>query len=154
PLARLVKAGDAVEHRRLAGAVGPDQRGDVAAPRAETEIVAGDEPAEAHAEVLDRNHRHGARGRGRRVRGSAGRRRRMTCRAHRWCSRTSEGCVVCAFSACKRAERGAFSSVEGSRVAIKPRGLQTMISTIPKPNSSMRYWVGSKSLPNTALRKS
>ena len=39
-------------------------------------------------------------------------------------------------------------------MAIKPRGLQTMISTIPKPNSSMRYWVGSKSLPNTALRKS
>ena len=28
---RLVEAGDAIEHRRLAGAVGADQRGDVAA---------------------------------------------------------------------------------------------------------------------------
>ena len=37
PFGRLVEAGDAVEHRGLAGAVRPDQRGDVAAPDGEGE---------------------------------------------------------------------------------------------------------------------
>ncbi len=42
PSRRLVEAGDAVEHRGLAGAVRADQRGDVAAARVEGEIVDGD----------------------------------------------------------------------------------------------------------------
>ena len=50
---RLVEAGDAVEYGRLAGAVGADQRGDVATPDGERQIVDGDEPAEAHREMLD-----------------------------------------------------------------------------------------------------
>ena len=40
PGARLVEAGDAVEHRGLAGAVRADDRGDLAAPRAKAEVVA------------------------------------------------------------------------------------------------------------------
>ena len=53
PFARLVEAGDAVEHGGLAGAVRPDQRGDVAAPDGERQAVDGDEAAEPHGEMLD-----------------------------------------------------------------------------------------------------
>ena len=53
PFGRLVEAGDAVEHRGLAGAVRPDQRGDVVPPDLEGDVVDGDESAEAHGEVLD-----------------------------------------------------------------------------------------------------
>ena len=42
----------------------------------------------------------------------------------------------------------------GSRVPTKPRGFQIMIDTMARPNSSMRYWVGSKSGPKICLRKS
>ena len=49
---RLVEAGDAVEDRGLARAVGADERGDVAAPGLEGEVVDGDEAAEAHREML------------------------------------------------------------------------------------------------------
>ena len=52
-LGRFVEAGDAVEHRRLAGAVGADQRGDVAAPGLKRQFVDGGEPAKAHREILD-----------------------------------------------------------------------------------------------------
>ena len=45
---RLVEAGDAVEHGGLAGAVRPDQRGDLAALGGEGQIVDGDDAAEAH----------------------------------------------------------------------------------------------------------
>ena len=37
---------------------------------------------------------------------------------------------------------------------MSPRGRTTMISTMAKPNTSMRYWVGSKPLPNTSLSTS
>src|SRR5262245_62274606 len=67
--------------------------------------------------------------------------------AHPWGSCASEGCVV--FRLRKNAAPGALRSVEGSRVAISPRGLHTMISTIAKPNSSIRYWVGSKLVPRS-----
>ena len=53
PFGRLVEAGDAVEDRRLAGAVRADQRGDVAAPDGEGEGVDGDEAAEPHGEIFD-----------------------------------------------------------------------------------------------------
>src|SRR5260370_28683307 len=52
-LARLVKAGDAIEHGGFAGAVRPDQRRDVAVVRREREIVHGGEAAEPHGQVLD-----------------------------------------------------------------------------------------------------
>ena len=89
PLARLVEASDAVEHGGLAGTVWPDQRSDIAATGREREVVDGDQPAEAHAEVLypqDGDQARGQRGRvwcaggGRRVGG-----------AHGWCPRASGG---------------------------------------------------------------
>ena len=55
-LGRLVKAGDAVEHGGLAGAVRPDQRGDGAALHLEGKIIDGDEPAEPHGQMLDAQH--------------------------------------------------------------------------------------------------
>src|SRR5882672_12865563 len=51
---RLVEAGDAVEHRGLAGAVRPDQCGDLAPFGAEGKIVDGDDAAEAHRQTIDR----------------------------------------------------------------------------------------------------
>src|SRR5215510_9797308 len=153
-LARLVEAGDAVEHRRLAGAVRPDQRGDIAASGREREIVDGHQAAEAHAEVLDAQQWREVRGSSRLAWARTVRRSVVACNAHPWRSRTSEGCVPLPCGSRKKGARRAWSNVEGSRVAIRPRGRQTMISTIAKPNSSMRYWVGSKSLPNIALRKS
>ena len=50
---RLVEAGHAVEHCSLAGAVGTNQRSDVAATDLERQIVDGDEAAEAHRQMLD-----------------------------------------------------------------------------------------------------
>ena len=55
---RLVEAGDAVEHRGLAGAVRTDQRGDLAMAGDEGQVVHGDQPAEAHGEMLDAAARH------------------------------------------------------------------------------------------------
>ena len=52
-LGRLVEAGDAVEHGCLAGAVRPDQRGDVLTSDIEGHVVDGGEPTETHGEVLD-----------------------------------------------------------------------------------------------------
>src|SRR3979411_1297004 len=43
---------------------------------------------------------------------------------------------------------------DGARAEISPRGRHTMMATMAKPNTSMRYCVGSKSGPNTALRTS
>jgi hypothetical protein len=58
---RLVEAGDAVEHRRLAGAVGADQRGDLAALCLERQVADGDKAAELHRQVLDLQDRvHGS----------------------------------------------------------------------------------------------
>ena len=50
----LVEAGQAVEHRRLAGAVGADDGGDLPLPGREGQIVDGHDAAEAHGHVLDR----------------------------------------------------------------------------------------------------
>ena len=49
---RLVEAGDAVEDRRLAGAIRADECGNVVARRDEGEIADRDKTAEAHGEVL------------------------------------------------------------------------------------------------------
>ena len=56
-LGRFVEAGDAIEDGGLAGAVGADEGGDVAAAGLRRQIVDGDEPAEAHGQVLDREQR-------------------------------------------------------------------------------------------------
>src|SRR5262249_59997804 len=91
--ARLVEAGDAVDPRRLAGAVRPEQRGDIAASGREREIVDCHEAAEAHAEVLDAQHGRDVRGLSRLAWARTGRSRVVACNAHPWRSRTSEACV-------------------------------------------------------------
>ncbi len=53
PLARLVKAGDAIEHGGLAGAVWPDQRSDVAFSRGKRQVIDCHQPTKAHGQVLD-----------------------------------------------------------------------------------------------------
>src|SRR6202521_251141 len=123
--ARFVETGDAIEHSCLAGAVRSDQRGDGAFLHLETEIVHGDEPAEAHGQMLDAQQCVGG------------------CHQPRPSFTRSAAMVL-----------RSFRNTEGSRVEISPRGRQIMISTMAKPNSSMRYWVGSKVGPKICLRKS
>src|SRR5215203_2761510 len=94
---RLVEAGDAVEHRGLAGAVRSDERGDVAAPGDERQVVDRDQAAKSHGEVLDPQDGLG------------------------WAHVLRSPSVS-----------------DGSRVETRPRGRQTMISTMAKPNTSMR----------------
>ena len=54
---RFVEAGNAVEQRGLAGAVRSDQRGDIPGARGETEVADGEEAAEAHGQMFDREDR-------------------------------------------------------------------------------------------------
>ena len=51
-------AGDAVEHRRLACAVGADQAEDLAAVQVERDAVEGDDASEADGHITDAQHRH------------------------------------------------------------------------------------------------
>src|SRR5262249_39606724 len=115
PDARMIEAGDAVEDRGLAGAVGSDERGDVSALRRETDVIDRDEAAEPHAQVLDGEDRIG---------------RHAHCRAS---ATTSAGTSF-----------GLPRKTEGVRVATSPRGRQIMISTMATPNTSMRYWANSR----------
>ncbi len=110
---RLVETGDAVEHRGLAGAVGPDQRGDLAAPGLEGQVADGDQPAELHRQMLDLEKRV----------------------VHGW-ARVHQPCP----SLVKEPETAfrSFRKAVGSRLPTKPRGFQTMTMTIATPNSSMR----------------
>ena len=55
---RLLQAGDDVERRGLAGAVGTDQPGDVAGVRRDVGRADRLHPAEPDGDVLDREHRH------------------------------------------------------------------------------------------------
>src|SRR5947208_472149 len=55
---RFVEAGDAVEDRGLARAVGTDDGGDLARLRCEGHIVDGQQAAEAHGEMLDFDEGH------------------------------------------------------------------------------------------------
>src|SRR6516165_2078910 len=152
PFGRFVEAGSAVEHRGLAGAVGPDQSGDVTAAGGERQVVDCEQSAEAHGQMLDLQDgavgwtRCACRRPARALEARPAHARPSFASAcSRCCSnlRTGSPCARCS-----------LSNAEGRRVAIKPRGFQIMISTIAKPNSSMRYCVGSKSLPNKTLRKS
>ena len=56
---RLVEAGDAVEHRGLAGTVGADQRRDIIALGLEREIADGCQSAKTHRQVFDPEQRRG-----------------------------------------------------------------------------------------------
>src|SRR5262249_992336 len=124
-LARPVETGNAVEYGRLAGAVRSNQCGDRPALYFETEIVHGDETAETHCQMLDPQH------------GGAVARRQPRPSA----TRSTE------------ISRRCLRNTDGARVAIRPRGRQRMIATIARPNSSMRYCVGSKVGPKICLRK-
>src|SRR5690606_33089827 len=53
PPRRLVKSGNAVEDRRLTGAVGTDKCRDLAAPDRERKISYRNEPAELHSQIFD-----------------------------------------------------------------------------------------------------
>src|SRR5262245_6161220 len=50
---RLVEAGDAVEHGGLAGAVRPEQRGNLAPFRGKGQLADGDDAAKAHRQAID-----------------------------------------------------------------------------------------------------
>src|SRR3954471_6538899 len=56
PGGRAIEAGDAVEHRRLAGAIGADDGGDVALAGLEGQVVHSFQPAEAHGQAGDLQH--------------------------------------------------------------------------------------------------
>ena len=104
---RLVEAGDAVEHRGLAGAVRADQRGDLAALRREaTASSTATSPPK------------------RMVRCSTSRigRRSSVALRHRG-----------------RAALVPLQNTDGSRRETRPRGRQIMITTMARPNTSMRY---------------
>ena len=109
-LGRLVEAGDAVEHGGLAGAVRPDQRGDVLAPDIEGHVVDGGEPAEAHGEVLDLEQGFGLP--------PPHARPSLT----RW----------------PPTARRSLSTMDGSRDEMMPRGRHSMMPTMAMPNRSMR----------------
>ena len=59
-LGRLVEAGDAIEDGGLAGPVGANERGDVAAPRNERKVADGDKSTETHGQMVDDQDRVGA----------------------------------------------------------------------------------------------
>jgi hypothetical protein len=54
---RTVESGDQVEHGRLAGAVGADQREDLSIADLDAELAQGGEAAEADREIFDAEHR-------------------------------------------------------------------------------------------------
>src|SRR5690606_10964055 len=143
PLGRLVEPGDAIEDGGLAGALGPDQGGDVAAANLEGQVVYRDQPPETHGQMLDGENR-------------------IALPVAAALTRAGHHCNLFAGhdqcpSPC--ATRSApirffsFSTAVGSRVDTNPRGFQAMMSTIARPKMSIRYWVGSKSGPKTAFRK-
>ena len=108
---RFVEAGDAVEHRGLAGAVRTDHRRDLAFARSEGNIVHGHEAAEAHGHVLDRED------------GRCGH-----------CDVSSVG------SPCSAAGGlGSLNVTEGARRETRPRGRRITTATMAAPNTSMRY---------------
>src|SRR5208337_3843720 len=125
-LRRLVEAGDAVEHGRLAGAVRPDQRGDVAAASGEGEGVDRDQAAEPHGEVFDCEQRA----------------RQPVHQPRPSLTRSPDTALR------------SFRKIDGERVETRPRGFQIIMRTIAAPNSSRRYCVGSKSWPNNAFIQS
>src|SRR5688500_309479 len=114
-LGRLVEAGDAVEHRGLAGAVGADDGRNIAVPGRKRQIVHGDEAPEAHGQVLNGEDRVGLS-------------RHQPCP-----SLTREPAM--AFRS--------LSTTDGSRWAMRPRGRHTIMATMARPKMRRRYSFGS-----------
>src|SRR4029079_8102968 len=110
PFARLVEAGDAVEDRGLARAVWPDQGSDVLPANFEGDIVDGDDPTEAHREVLDPE--------------------QEVCLPSPHARASSTRFLGIGFTSC--------TTMVGERDPTMPRGRQTMIPTMATPNRSMR----------------
>src|SRR5690606_39182191 len=125
PLGRLVEAGDAVEDGGLACAIRPDQRGDVTAADIEGKVVDGDEAAEPHGEMLDAEHRIPV------PVGEFAVRDVLRDYAHQCPSPCATRSAPIFFFSLRTAV--------GSRVVTRPRGFQTMISTMARPKISMRY---------------
>ena len=86
---RLVEAGQQVEERRLAGAVRPDQGGDLVALDLDVVDVDGDEPAERSAHRVDDEDRIGLGDAGLALRRPLGRRQAARQRTSNTCSRRS-----------------------------------------------------------------
>src|SRR6185369_11028545 len=122
----LVETGDAIEYGRLSGAVRSYQCGDLTLPSGKREVLHSDKTAKAHGQMLDPK-------------------QHVVCFCHQPRPSFTRSLPI-AFRS--------FRMTEGSRVAIRPRGLQIMISTIASPNRSIRYWVGSNVAPKISLRKS
>src|SRR5262249_41369707 len=59
---RLVDAADAIEQRRLAGTVGPDERADLTGVDRERQVDQGNDAAELDAYLLDVQQRHNTPG--------------------------------------------------------------------------------------------
>ncbi len=108
---RLVKAGQAIEDGGLASAVRADQRGDLAAPGGEAQIVDGDKAPEAHRKMLDVQDLVGMRG------------------IHQPCPS-----LVKLPDTFLRSNRKAV----GERLPTKPRGFQIITITMARPKRSMR----------------
>src|SRR5262249_31772550 len=126
PARRFVEPGDAVEDRSLAGAVWADKGGDVATRRLERQVVDGNQPAEAHGEVLHAEQRD------------------LPCRGRRHQPDPSRTMSARTGLASRR-------KIDGWRNEMSPRGRQIITSTMARPNSSMRYWAGSKEGPKIAF---
>src|SRR5579883_332510 len=124
--ARLVEAGDAVEDGGLAGAVRADDRGDLVAIGDGREILDGDEPAEAHIEMLDLEQRLLAVDRELRERHGAAPAGAGTGSPRRW------------------------RRTVGARCASNPRGRQIMMPTIAAPKASMRK--SARSRPSSGMQ--
>ena len=124
---RLVEAGDAVEDRGLACTVRADDRRDIPTLHIEAQIVDGDETAKAHRKMLDLQDRvffsvaqFGF------IRRSA---RHSAYLRHQPCPSLVKAPDTIFFS-CRKAL--------GSRLPTKPRGFQTMTTTMARPKMSMR----------------
>lgn len=113
---RLVEAGDAIEHGRLAGPVRADEGGDVATPGLEGQIVDRHQAAEAHRQMLDFEDWFVVH----RVRLEGG---------HQPCPSLVK-LPDTALRSCRKAV--------GSRLPTNPRGFQTITTTIARPKISMR----------------
>ena len=112
PGGRLVEAGDAVEHRGLARAIGTDEAGDVAARGGEIQVVHGGEAAKAHSQMIDAQNFV----------------RRNLGRHQPWPSLILS--MPIAFFSCRKAV--------GCRTETKPRGFHSMMMTMALPKISMR----------------
>ena len=108
---RLVKTGDAVEHRGFARAIGADEGGDFLASGAERQLRNGGQATKTHGELLDVELRI------------------VIPVAHQPCPSATRSPEIDFFS---------LRKTVGSRLVTKPRGRKRIISTMARPTASMR----------------